>query len=447
MSERYVVLGLARARSQWFSTVSRWATSAVLPAEFIRCVSAEELRARLRSGRAFSAALVASDVRGLDRDLAAEAADAGCALLVVDEAHDRRDWRSIGVAAVLSVPFSRDELVEVLAAHASPVGAARLVEEPVEDEPAEQDRGVLVTVTGPGGTGASTVAIALAQGLSRGHHLEPRRRGRRAGDVRAPTVLLADLCRCADQAMLHDARAVVPGLQELVEAHRSASPWAEQVRRQTFEVPARGYRLLLGLRRHRHWVSLRPRAFEATLDSLQRVADVTVADVEADVEGEAETGSHDVEERNLMARAAIARAAAVVVVGAPSMKGLYAVVRILGELVEHGVPVERLVPVIARAPRSPRARGGITRALGDLLEASIGREARRLADPVHLPERRLDEALRDGVELPGPLPTLAARAVADTIDRCGDRRPAADEPLPVAPGRMVAFGAGDEVGP
>jgi hypothetical protein len=440
MRDRYVLLGLARARADWFRTVGRWATAAMLPAEFLRCVAAEELRARLRSGRRFSAAIVDAGVPGLDRDLIAAAEEVGCRVLVVDDVTSGRDWKGLGVAAVLAPTFSRDELLEVLAAHCEMVGAAVVDDGPRPDQTA-RPRGELIAVTGPGGTGASTVAIALAQGLAAGLGQDGSRRERRAAPS-APSVLLADLCRVADQAMLHDARVVVPGLQEVVESHRISVPPPSILLDQTFEVPARGYRLLLGLRRPRHWVTVRARALEATLDSLQRLTEIVVADVDADVEGEAETGSLDVEERNLLSRAAIARAGAVVVTGEPSMKGLYALVRTLGELLGFGVPVDRLIPVVSRAPRSPRARAELTAALADLLAASSGIAAKRLVAPLYLPERRIDDALRDGVALPTPLPALTARAVVAVLQRADDREAAVpDGPELVTPGSLAAFTA------
>jgi hypothetical protein len=440
MRDRYVLLGLARARADWFRTVARWATAGMLPAEFLRCVAAEELRARLRSGRRFSAAIVDAGVPGLDRDLIAAAEEVGCRVLVVDDVTSGRDWKGLGVAAVLAPTFSRDELLEVLAAHAEMVGAAVVDDGPRPDQ-AARPRGELIAVTGPGGTGASTVAIALAQGLATGLGQDRNRRERR-GAASAPSVLLADLCRVADQAMLHDSRVVVPGIQEVVESHRISVPPRSTLLDQTFEVPARGYRLLLGLRRPRHWVTVRARALEATLDSLQRLTDIVVADVDADVEGEAETGSLDVEERNLLSRATIARAGAVVVTGEPSMKGLYALVRTLGELLGFGVPVDRLIPVVSRAPRSPRARAELAAALADLLAASSGIAAKRLVAPLHLPERRIDDALRDGVALPAPLPALTARAVVAVLQRADDREAAvADGPELVTPGSLAAFTA------
>jgi hypothetical protein len=442
MRDRYVLLGLARARAEWFRTIGQWATSAVLPAEFVRCVSGEELRTRLGSGRRFSAAIVDASVPGLDRDLVAAAEEVGCRVLVVDDGTSGRDWGGLGVAAVLAPIFSRDELLEVLAAHTRMVGAA-VVEDAPRVEEISRPRGELIAVTGPGGTGASTVAIALAEGLAVGLGRDDRGRGRRREDAPvAPSVLLADLCRVADQAMLHDSRVVVPGVQEVVEAHRTSMPPRSTLLDQTFEVPARGYRLLLGLRRPRHWVAIRARALEATLDSLQRLTDVVVADVDPDVEGEAETGSLDVEERNLLSRATIARAGAVVVVGEPSMKGLYALVRTLTELFGFGVPVDRVVPVLARAPRSPRVRAELTTALTDLLAASSGVAAQQLVSPLYLPERRVDEAMRDGVALPAPLPALTARAVTAVLERAADREPSrSGAPEPVTPGSLSAFTA------
>src|SRR3546814_12658529 len=85
---------------------------------------------------------------------------------------------------------------------------------------------------------SSDLSIPLAQGLAR----DPRY---------SELICLADLALDAEQAMLHAARDVVPGVAELVEAHRSGSPGPHEVRDLTWEVGERGYRLLLGLRRHR----------------------------------------------------------------------------------------------------------------------------------------------------------------------------------------------------
>jgi hypothetical protein len=202
----------------------------------------------------------------------------------------------------------------------------------------------------------------------------------------------------------------------------------------TFAVPARGYRLLLGLRRSRQWTTLRPRALEASIGGLRRAFDVTIADVDPEVEGEEETGSVDVEERHLTSRLTIGRADAVLVVGDPSVKGLYSLARLLGDLLAFGVPPTRLVTVLNRAPRSSRHRAELTRALAGLLEGQLG--GRELSSPLQLPERKVEQAVRDGVGLPAPLPGDLAAAIAPLLDRPRATEAFPPVPVPVAPGSL-----------
>ena len=428
--ERFVLLGVARARSLWFRAVAQWSTSAALPAEFVKCVSAEELRAHLASGRTFSAALVDGGLPTVDRDLIAAAREAGCPVLVVDDGRGQRNWRTLGAAAVLPPGFDREQLLEVLAANARMVGGVDTFA--AAGEPAVEDVRFarVVAVCGPGGTGASTAAIALAQHFA----VDPR------GD---DPVLLADLALRAEQAMLHDARDIVPGIQELVEMHRGRRPTPEEVRSLTFNVDVRGYRLLLGLRRARYWSTVRPRSFESAFQSLRTAFGTVVCDVSADFEGEDEGGSVDVEERNVMARTAVQAADAVVVVGVPGVKGLHGLVRVIGDLLEVGVAPDRIVPVINQAPRNPKVRaelaGGLTQLLALPRAAAIA-----LPSPVFLPRRRIEGALRDGALVPGPLGPLLAGAVRGTWERVPRRGGVAvAEPQPVAPGSLGAWTAED----
>jgi hypothetical protein len=376
--ERYVVLGLAHARADWFRLVGQWANSAFIPVEFVKCVSVPELAARLGCGQPFSAVLVDAGAPGLDRDLVDRGRAAGCPVLVVADGRVARDWTSLGVSALLPFNFTRDQLLDALAQHAVPIGRSELLPHEVDDGAVPLPHGRVVAVCGPGGTGASTAAIALAQGLT--------------GDV-----VLADFRLHAEQAMLHDARDIAPGVQELVDAHRAGQPTRDEVRGLTFDVVERQYHLLLGLRRARFWSTLRPRAFESALTSLAHAYDVVVCDVDADLEGEDEGGSIEVEERNLMARTVIRRADLVVAVGTATMKGLHSLVRVTHDLVAFGVPADRIQPVINQAPRAPRARATLTRAFAELARLPLASGA---PSPVFLPERRVDEALHDGVRLP-----------------------------------------------
>lgn len=422
-SERYVALGLARVRASWFSEVARWSTSGSLAMDFVKTVSAEELRARLESGRPFSALILDGGLPGIDRDLLELARERGCAPIVVVDGPSR-DWRVIGAAATLPVGFGPTELEAVLAEHATPIGRADDLPGQVE---APDDHGGfrarVVAVTGPGGTGASVVAMALAQGMAS----EPEH---------ADTVVLADLALHADQALLHDAGDVIPGVLELVEAHRGGIPAAEEVRALTFDVVAGRYRLLLGLRRHRDWTALRPRALRSALDGLRRSFTLVVADVDDDLEGEASTGSSDVEDRNLLARTAIDLADVVVVVGAPGPKGVHSLLRVVRDCIAAGVDPDRIVPIVNRAPRGRGARIELVKAVTELLASS--NPGTGVLSPVFLPERKgLDEILRDGVGLPAAVVEPVTGAVRARLEVLPDRVSAvAPEPVLVEPGSL-----------
>ena len=350
---RYRLLGLAQARSAWFRDLGRWSTNAALPVEFVRCMAVDELTARLASGRAFSAVIVDGALPAIDRDLVERARQAGAAVVVVDDGRRRVDWPALGVDAVLPERFERGVLLATLTACSTPIEGPQGQSTTRAAPPPPGWRGRLVAVTGAPGAGASTLAIALAQGLG----LASRHQG---------MVALADLALHADQALLHDAGDVVPGLQELVEAHRLESPPLERVRSFAFDTGSRGYDLVLGLRRHRDWPVLRPRAVHAALDGLLRSYRLVVADVDADLEGDDEVGSVDVEERNVLARAARSRADLVVMVARPTLVGLSRLVLVLDEWHRAGVEARRLQSVITGAPRRATGRAEITEAVAAL---------------------------------------------------------------------------------
>jgi hypothetical protein len=250
-------------------------------------------------------------------------------------------------------------------------------------------------------------------------------------------VLLADLARRADQAMLHDSAHLGPGVQELVEAHRVSRPSSEEVARMAFEVPRRRYQLLLGLRQPEAWVALRPRAIDAAVAGLRRSFQAVVADVTGDVEGEAECGSPDVEERNHLARAATLQATVTVAVGTPGLKGVHSLAILIRQLVGAGVSPGRVLAVMNRSPRHPGARAESARGLATLLDASGVTLA--LTGPVHLPERKLEDALRDGAPLPAAVVDPITRAVRAVAARAADSAPAATSPVRIAPGSLGSW--------
>jgi hypothetical protein len=367
-------------------------------------------------------------------------------VVAADDGRTARPWRDLGVHAVLPPGFGPEQLHDVLRTVARPVDRGEAPVAPVGvgggvdggvdgggagGGPPGGWRGRLVAVTGAGGVGRSTLAMALARGLA----ADPRDRG---------LVVLADLALHAHQALLHDAGDVVPGVLELVEAHRAGVLTPEEVRAVCFTVADRGYELLLGLRRQRDWTALRPRATEAALDGLRRTYRHVVADVDADVEGDEQCGSADVEDRNVLARVGLRTAELVLVVGVPGMAGLHSQLRVVRDLLELGVGGARVVPVVNRAPRSPRLRAEVGGALQALLGASMPGVA-LASSPVFVPERRrLAEALRDDAGPPAPLARPLVGAVRGLLERARHaqappRRAATPEPVLVAPGSLGSW--------
>ena len=420
--DRYVLIGLAPARAAWFEAVAQWSTSAAIAAEFVKCVSTEDVRSKLASGRRYSALLVDAATPSFERDLVDAAAATSTPVVVVRGRHGNPPTAAdLGAAAQLYEDFGAADLVEALAAHCLPVGRGDAMPAVVDERPSSMWAAPVFTVCGPGGTGASTVAIALAQGLS-------------TAPADGGSVLLADLARRADQAMLHDATDLGPGLQELVDAHRVGRPGSDEVWRSTYEVRTRGYRLLLGLRRSEAWSVLRPRAFDYTLDSLRSAFEVVVADVSGDFEGETEGGSLDVEERNHLSRSTALRSTVVLAVGLPGLKGIHSLAGLIREIAALGVPGERIVAVINRSPRHPRSRAESARALTALLGAAGVGTA--LAGPVVVPERKMEEHLRTGTPLPSAVVDPVVRSTLAVAGRLADSPPPAEEPTPVRPGSL-----------
>lgn len=425
MADRYVLLGLAPARAPWFEALARWAMSASIAAEFIKCVSAEEVRARLSSGRLHSALLIDGATPSFDRDLVDAAAACGTPVVVIRTGQRRPvASREIGVSAELGSDFGPDDLLEVLTLCSQPVSTGTAMPLSVEEPLSPMWLSQMFAVCGPGGTGASTLAVALAQGLA----ADPRY-GRR--------VLLADLARRADQAMLHDSLDLGPGVQELVEAHRTGRLGPDEVAHMTFEVQKRGYRLLLGLRQPEAWAVLRPRAVDAGVISLRRSFQVVVADVTGDVEGENEGGSADVEERNHLARTVTANATVTVAVGTAGLKGVHSLARLIRDLIRVGVAPERIVAVLNKAPRHPASRAASAKALAGLLEATGASLA--LASPVYVPERKLEDVLRDVAPLPAAVVDPVTKAVQSVAEQLADRSPPETSPSRIEPGTLGSW--------
>ncbi len=403
-ADRFVVVGVTRARARWVADLARWSTDGAAPIEFVSCLTATEAGAVLGTGRRVSALLLDARGPGIDRDLIDAASDAGIPSLVVTDGSIHRDWDALGCAAVIDDRLDPRTLVDLLNRHSRPVSPARRPGRSLIAEP-PPGSGLVIAVTGGGGSGTSTTAMALAQAA--------------AGSWPHPgaSVALVDGCARGSLAMYHHIGDVVPGLPELVEAHRSDRLDPDEVRALMFEVPTRGYSVLLGRRRIADWVTLRRRSVDAALDALCRTYSTVVVDIDAELDNQADTGSADVEDRHSVNLAAVERAHLILVVGRGDLHGLHSLTAIIEDLLDAGAPPHRLMPVVSHTPRSAARRTMLSRQVAKLFDgerhsdiqpALLLRTARSL-DDVHdrvdpMPSPLTDPVGRHILEIAASLP-------------------------------------------
>jgi len=408
---RYVVLGLASGSPTWMAEATRRLATAGVAGELLVCAGVADLGNRLASGRPFSALLVDHRTVGLDRELIDRASAAGCPVVVVGRTGDRARWQGLGAVDVLDDSLDPDDLAQPLRRHGPPIGSARsfndddhlpLPRTPVDVAPWQ---GRIVAVTGPGGTGASSVARALTDGLGR--------------DVRfRESVVLVDACLEADQARLHGLTADHRDLQSAVQAHRGGDPDGDGLTSLLVADADWPYRLLPGIRRRRDWPAIGGASLRATLANLARHHLVTVVDVDPFIDlappdqpvGPATPGEP--------ARVVMGLADLVIVVGRPGTKGTMAASRVVANLADDGLADERCLTLMLHPTVRPRRRLW-----------------RRPDPPNTLPI--------DGIADPGtaPLPSesrLLARQIVAHLDPLPRRNPAATPPLP--PGSLGTEG-------
>jgi len=339
--------------------------------------------------------MVDAGTTALDRDLVAGAHAAGCNVVVVDDGRRHRDWEAIGCAELVPEPHGPDAVSDLLHRHGRAIDdVGRRPSRTLGLGRGEERRSTVVAVTGAGGSGATTIAAAIAQSFG-------------ASSGRRVQTALVDGSRRATQTVLHAPDDVVPGLAELVDAHRNDALDPEVVRTFLHRVPDRGYDLLVGLRRTRDWAGLRPLALTAALDSVARSYRTVVVDHDPDVDGMASTGSVEVEERHSLARWAAGRADLVVIVGRPDLAGLHALSSVRADLTDHGVALDRLLVVLNGA------RGGRLRQAGDIqLRRAVG--GPYLAVPT---VRGLEQAHRSVTPLPRSLVRQVGGAVTEALGR------------------------------
>lgn len=393
MSERHTLVGLPHPRAEWAADLLHQATSGAAPVEFLTCLTADEVRAVLGSGRRVSAVLLDGASTQVDRDVITAVTAAGATPIGVEATASPTDWDGLGCAAVLPTEFTTAQLADALARHCGPLDRPHVPVRTELTDTALAGHGRIVAVSGPGGTGASCVAMALAQGLA---------------EERTDDVVLIDGARRGDLAMYHDVGDVLPGLPEVIDRVRRGTLDPRELDDVVFE-SGRGYDLLLGHRRAADWSNHRRSSVEETIAVLPRRWGIVVIDHDGEVD-RGPSGSSRIEDRNAVSLALVESADLWVIVAGPGLKGLHDAARAVDEAAEAGVPDQRIQVVCNRVGRSPAARSAVTGAFAQVTSARDG----CAGPPTFLGDSaRLEAIHRDAA----PLPTQMVKPLTATARR------------------------------
>jgi hypothetical protein len=174
------------------------------------------------------------------------------------------------------------------------------------------------------------------------------------------------------------------------------------------------------------------------LASILNAYGIVVADADSDVEGEEQTGSIDIEDRNFLARELATNADLVVLSARGGISGLSRSLQTFRDLVELGVQTERVLLVVIGAPRSTRQRSELTRTTLRLFNEAV--PSHSLATPVMVPIRRdLEPFFHDGTAPPLSALGSISAAVAERLDLIAPFEPRPNfqqAPVPIVPGHL-----------
>lgn len=377
MSGRPVLYGLCPLGGDWTSRVDDWCRTGRLHAEFRRLGTTAATRSRIRAGEPVVGLLVDVRTPGLDRGLLVHARQHGCRTVLVGT---ERPWPG---TAGLPRSFDPRGLVEALRA-AAPTGTAT---PGTSDGVVPTDDG-LVAVCGAAGSGVSTVAIAVAQALAR---------------TDSDRVLLVDAAAGADHALYHHTDRHAPSLSGVAAALRHGPDLTGLVDRLPV-VTDRGYRLLPGPAQGAGRVGTLRDGFDICLDRLAAVFATVVVDLgDIGVPGGRAPGLPPV-------HGILDRARMTVLVCGAGVKGLHGLVRRIRELQSRGVAVDRVIPLVVRAPAARRRRSEFTAACERLIPGLVH-------PPVYVPSSpAVDDSHRRVTALPDAVVRPVGRALQQRLD-------------------------------
>jgi MinD-like ATPase involved in chromosome partitioning or flagellar assembly len=376
-----------------------------------RCVELSELLAAAATGIA-RAALVSSDLRGLDRDALTRCAVAGMAVVAVstDAPEDLRRLRSLGIVHVVAPGDPPEQVADALARAASvtPQLATYDVADPLSALPAPTvpaaaetlaavGDGRLVAVWGPtGAPGRTSVAVGVAAELA---------------ELGVPTLLVDADAYGGVVAQMLGLLDEAPGLAAACRLANNGMLDSEALTALTLRVRPR-LQVLTGIARADRWPELRASSMETTLSVTRELAQIVVIDcgfcLEQDEELSFDTAAP---RRNGATLTALACADTVLAVAAADPIGLQRFVRGVGELLD-AVPTVVPVTVVNRVRDAVVGGGDAEREITAALDRFAGLSGVRF---VPLDLAAYDEALASGRTLIEIAPQSPARLALQSI--------------------------------
>ncbi len=348
-----LVLALVRGSHQWVRDLNHWANGSVIDQDFAVVLSIDELLSRADGTDHLIIILVDSENRAVIAKLQAVPEIRDAHIIVVDASFSSEIKLPPGTHGI-SYPFTPDELGALIAGidkerefqtppRESLARRSSLAESRIDPAPASTDPPVarVIAILGVGGSGSSTIAMAVAQSLAH-----------------SSKVVLADLCAEADLSMYHDIDRALGGLGELMAMARKATPRISQIRSYCLPAVGRNYFLLPGLRRQEESALWSQKHLEELLNALMSEFDYVVCDLDGSYRSSKTREALGEGSTTLATEVTLSRADAIALVMGNDLRSVHGGLRIYHRLLGDIAPHLPLALCVNRVTRKPLARSG-----------------------------------------------------------------------------------------
>ena len=349
--EKPLLTALVKGSHQWVRDLNRWANGSVIDQDFAVVLSVDELVSVARATRRRLIVMVDSEYHSVIPRLSQASEELDVQTVVVRSTPRTPIDVPSGVTTI-DYPFTPDELgvlTSTLQAQniLDPYSGAeqprlRQLDAPNASPKVSPTTTVgsrLIGVLGVGGSGASTIAMALAQTLAENHK-----------------VVLVDLCAQADLSMYHDLDRALGGLADLMAAARKATPKTSQIRRYCIPTMGRGYFLLPGIRRQEETSIWREKHLDDLFGALLSEFDFVVCDLDGSYRSANTRAAIGEPSTTLGTEVALSRADAIVLTVGGDLRGIHGGLRIYQRLLGDSTANTPMALCVNRIPRKPMAR-------------------------------------------------------------------------------------------